>query len=181
MNGSTALAFETERLMLRRLDEGDADFIFELVNDPDWLRYIGDKGVKTLDDARNYIRTGPMEMYERFGFGLLMVESKESGTPIGICGLLKRDTLDDVDIGFAFLPAFRAQGYAREAAAATLAYAKDVLNLGRVIAITAPDNHDSARLLEKIGLRFESMQRHGNETHDVRVFGIDLDGAASAT
>ena len=173
MNGSTRV-LETERLILRRLDEGDADFIFELVNDPDWLRYIGDKGVKTLDDARTYIRTGPVAMYERVGFGLYLVESKESGAPIGICGLIKRDTLKDVDIGFAFLPAFRAQGYAREAAAATLAYARDVLHLPRVIAITSPDNHDSARLLEKIGLRFETMQRHGNETHDVRVFGIDL-------
>jgi RimJ/RimL family protein N-acetyltransferase len=180
MNGSTDVVFDTDRLILRRLDEGDADFIFELVNDPDWLRYIGDKGVKTLEDARNYIRTGPMAMYERVGFGLYLVQTKESGTPIGICGLLKRDTLDDVDIGFAFLPAFRAQGYAREAAGATLAYARDVLHLPRVIAITSPDNRDSARLLEKIGLRFESMQRHGSETHDVRVFGIDLDAGATS-
>ena len=123
MNGSMHRVLETERLILRRLDEGDADFIFELVNDPDWLRYIGDKGVKTLEDARTYIRTGPVAMYERVGFGLYLVESKEGGAPIGICGLLKRDTLEDVDIGFAFLPAYRSQGFAREAAAATLAYA----------------------------------------------------------
>ena len=171
--GDAMRVLETERLVLRRLTLEDAEFIFRLVNEPAWLRYIGDKGVKTLDDAGNYIRTGPMAMYERFGFGLLMVESKEDGTPIGICGLLKRDTLDDVDIGFAFLPAFRAQGYARESAAATLAYARDVLNLGRVIAITAPDNQDSARLLETIGLRFERMQPSTGEK-DLRVFAISF-------
>jgi RimJ/RimL family protein N-acetyltransferase len=165
---------ETERLILRRLHVGDAEFIFELVNDPDWLRYIGDKGVKTLDDACNYIRTGPMAMYERFGFGLLMVESKEDGTPIGICGLLKRDTLDDVDIGFAFLPAFRAQGYARESAAATLAYARNVQNIERVIAIASPDNHDSARLLEKIGLRFEKLLQLSDHGDEVKLFVIDF-------
>jgi RimJ/RimL family protein N-acetyltransferase len=165
---------ETERLILRRLHVGDAEFIFELVNDPDWLRYIGDKGVKTLDDACNYIRTGPMAMYERFGFGLLMVESKEDGTPIGICGLLKRDTLDDVDIGFAFLPAFRAQGYARESAAATLAYARNVQNIERVIAIASPDNHDSARLLEKIGLRFEKLLQLSDHGDEVKLFAIDF-------
>lgn len=165
---------ETERLILRRLHVGDAEFIFELVNDPDWLRYIGDKGVKTLDDAGNYIRTGPMAMYERVGFGLLMVESKEDGTPIGICGLLKRDTLDDVDIGFAFLPAFRAQGYARESAAATLAYARDVQNIERVIAIASPDNHDSARLLEKIGLRFEKLLQLSDHGDEVKLFAIDF-------
>lgn len=165
---------ETERLILRRLHAGDAEFILELVNDPDWLRYIGDKGVKTLDDAGNYIRTGPMAMYERVGFGLLMVESKEDGTPIGICGLLKRDTLDDVDIGFAFLPAFRAQGYARESAAATLAYARNVQNIERVIAIASPDNHDSARLLEKIGLRFERLLQLSDHGDEVKLFAIDF-------
>jgi len=164
---------ETERLLLRRLHAGDAEFILELVNDPDWLRYIGDKGVKTLDDAGNYIRTGPMAMYERVGFGLLMVESKEGGTAIGICGLLKRDTLDDADIGFAFLPAFRAQGYARESAAATLAHARDVLKLPRVVAIVSPDNDSSAALLEKVGFRFErTLQLSGRD--EVRYFAIDF-------
>ena len=146
---------ETERLILRRLELEDAPFIHALVNDPDWLRYIGDKGVRTLDDARDYLRKGPIDMYERLGFGLFRVERREDGAVIGICGLIKRDTLDDVDIGFAFLPAFRAQGYAREAAQATLEYARNALKLPRVVAIVSPANAASAKLLEKIGLAFE--------------------------
>ena len=98
------IVIETERLILRHLTLDDAAFIHELVNDPDWLRYIGDKGVRNLDDARAYIENGPMAMYERVGFGLFRVELKSRGTPIGMCGLIKRDTLPDVDIGFAFLP-----------------------------------------------------------------------------
>ncbi len=94
----------TERLILRRLTTGDAEFIFELLNDPDFLRFIGDKGVRSLDDARGYILSGPVASYAQHGFGLWLVELKGSNTPVGICGLLKRDALDDVDIGFAFLP-----------------------------------------------------------------------------
>ncbi len=146
---------ETERLRLRRLDASDAAFILRLVNDPDWLRYIGDRGVRTLGDAERYIASGPEAMYEKHGFGLLAVERKQEAGPIGICGLLKRDTLPDVDIGFAFLPDFRGRGYALEAARATLAWAQDGLGLARVIAITAPDNFRSRALLEKIGLRYE--------------------------
>jgi len=165
---------ETDRLLLRRLDTDDSEFILELLNDPAWLRFIGDKGVRNLDDARDYIRNGPIAMYERVGFGLYLVEAKADGAPIGICGLLKRDTLEDVDIGFAFLPGFRAQGYAHEATVATLDYAKDALGLDRVIAITAPDNHACAKLLEKIGMRFERTETHGEDTHAVRVFAIDF-------
>ncbi|MFI4982343.1 MAG: GNAT family N-acetyltransferase, partial [Nevskiales bacterium] len=112
---------ETERLVLRRLVAEDAPFILELLSDPSWLRFIGDKGVRNLDDARLYIRIGPAAMYARLGHGLYLTELKDGGIPIGLCGLIKRDTLDDVDIGFAFLPQYRGQGYAREAAAATLA------------------------------------------------------------
>lgn len=161
---------ETERLRLRRLDAGDAEFILELVNDPDWLRYIGDKGVRTLDDARGYIENGPMAMYARVGFGLYCVELKQAATPIGICGLIKRDTLDDVDIGFAFLPRYRAQGYAREAARATIEYGRDVIGLPRIVAITSPDNAASGRLLEKIGLRFERLYPVPGEDREVRLY-----------
>ncbi len=164
---------ETPRLILRRLHLGDAPFIFELVNDPDWLRYIGDKGVRTLDDARGYLRNGPLAMYERAGFGLYCVELRESGAPIGLCGPIRRDTLPDVDIGFAFLPAFRAQGYAREAAQATLEHARDVLGLARVIAIVSPGNHASSRLLEKIGLRYERRIRP-SENDEVLLYAIDF-------
>jgi RimJ/RimL family protein N-acetyltransferase len=168
---------ETERLLLRRLEIGDAPFIFELVNDPAWLRYIGDKGVRTLDDARNYIRNGPQDMYSRHGFGLYCVELKEGGTPIGVCGLLRRDSLPDADIGFAFLPAFRSQGFARESAAATLAYARGTLSLERVLAIVSPDNQDSAKLLEKIGLRMERSACLTDGSDPVNVFAIDFEQA----
>lgn len=172
------IVLETERLLLRRLDPADAPFILVLVNDPDWLRFIGDKGVRTLDDARAYIRNGPAAMYARLGHGLYLAALKGSGTPIGLCGLIKRDTLPDVDIGFAFLPQYRGQGYAREAAAATLAYARTALGLQRVVAITAPDNADSARLLQHIGLRFEGFRRLAGSDSEVRLFGCGPDGAA---
>jgi len=165
------IVIETERLILRRLTLDDAAFIHELVNDPDWLRYIGDKGVRTLEDARGYLEKGPIDMYARLGFGLFRVEQRSDGAVIGLCGLIKRDTLDDVDIGFAFLPAYRAQGYAREAAQATLDYARDVLHLGRIVAIVSPNNRDSAKLLEKVGLR-EERRLEIAERDPVILFGI---------
>ena len=161
---------ETERLVLRHLDAGDAAFIFELVNDPDWLRYIGDKGVRNLDDARAYIANGPVAMYGRVGFGLYCVELKSATTSIGICGLIKRDAFEDVDIGFAFLPAFRANGYATEAAQATLAHGFDTIGLRRIIAITSPVNAASGKLLEKVGLRFERMLAIPGEDREVRQY-----------
>jgi len=160
----------TERLILRRLCTDDAGFVLELVNDPDWLRYIGDKNVHSLDDARGYLEKGPMDMYRRVGFGLFRVELKANATPIVMCGLIKRDTLEDVDIGFAFLPAFRAQGYAREAARATLDYGRDVIGLRRIVAITSPDNDASGRLLEAVGLRFERMFPIPGEERQVRFY-----------
>lgn len=148
---------DTERLSLRKFSLDDAEFVFTIVNDADWLQYIGDKGVRTLDDARKYITSGPLDMYAKRGFGLYVVELKGEGTPIGICGLIKRDTLEDVDIGFAFLPAYRGSGYALESAAAVLDYGRRVLGIDRIVAITSPDNERSGRLLEKIGLKFEKL------------------------
>lgn len=168
---------ETQRLMLRRFNPDDARFILELVNDPDWLRYIGDRGVRNLDDARGYIEKGPMGMYARHGFGLYCVELKSDATPIGMCGLLKRETLEDVDIGFAFLPRFRSQGYAREAARATLAYGAEVLGLKRIVATTTPDNDASGALLGKVGLRFERMFTVPGEDREVRLYGWSVPAA----
>jgi RimJ/RimL family protein N-acetyltransferase len=165
---------QTERLVLRWLADADAAFILELVNDPDWLRYIGDKGVRTLNDALNYIRTGPAAMYARHGHGLYLVELKGDAAPIGICGLIKRDTLADVDLGFACLPRYRGLGYAREAAAATLAYARGTLGLGRIVAITSPDNAASGRLLESVGMRLEGLVRLAGGDHDVRLFASSV-------
>ena len=167
-----AAHLETERLVLRRLSRGDAPFLLELLNEPSFLRYIGDKGVRTEADARRYVETGPLASYERFGFGLLRVELKESGEPIGMCGLLKRDALPDVDVGFAFLPRFWSKGYAFESASAVLAHARDALGLRRVLAITSPDNEASIRLLEKLGFQFERMARVPEDGPEVRLFAL---------
>ena len=146
---------DTQRLVLRRLKPGDSPFILELVNEPSWLKYIGDKGVHTLEDAESYIRKGPVAMYERHGFGLYLVETREGGESVGICGLIKRETLDDIDLGFALLPRYWGERYAFEAASATLTHAKNELGISRVVAITSQDNDRSIKLLERLGFRFE--------------------------
>jgi len=146
---------ETPRLVLRWVTSDDAPFIFDLLNEPSFIQYIGDKGVRTLDDARNYILTGPVASYQRFGHGLNLVLLKDTETPIGMCGLLKRDTLPDVDIGYAFRPAFWSKGYAYEATSAVLAHGWEAFGLKRIVAITAPDNAGSKAVLAKLGLRFE--------------------------
>jgi RimJ/RimL family protein N-acetyltransferase len=164
---------ETERLVLRRLSSNDAEFILELLNQPSFLRYIGDKGVRTTEDAARYIQTGPIASYERFGFGLYLVELKETGVPIGMCGLLKRDMLPDADVGFAFLPDYWSQGYAFEAASGVMSYGREVLGLQRIVAITSLDNDASIRLLEKIGLKFEGLIKPSEEMGEVRLFATD--------
>lgn len=146
---------QTQRLRLRQLTVQDAPFVLKLVNDPTWLRYIGDRGVRNLKDARDYILNGPMESYRTRGFGLYLIELKDTQTPIGLCGLIKRPELADVDLGFALLPDFAGKGYAAEAAAAVLEQGHGVLGIDRIIAITMPDNERSIRLLEKLGFRFE--------------------------
>ena len=178
---------ETERLTLRQLSPDDAAFILELLSEPSFIRYIGDKGVRDLNDARNYILNGPMESYKQHGFGLYLVELKTDDrsvplarrrtsdaralpTPIGICGVLKRDTLPDPDIGFAFLPAYWKLGYAFESAAATMKYAREVLHLDRILAITSPDNEASEKLLGKIGLRFDRLTCLSEVSPEVKLF-----------
>jgi RimJ/RimL family protein N-acetyltransferase len=168
------IVLSTERLVLRHLTAEDADFILALMNDPDWLRYIGDRGIRTADDARGYIATGPVDMYARLGFGLYAVELREDGIPIGICGLIRRDWLEDVDLGFAFLPRFRGAGYAYEAAAATVEHARAPLGLDRLMAIVSPENEDSVRLLGKLGMTFERMAQPPGAGGQVCVFGRAL-------
>ncbi len=146
---------ESERLALRRLTPEDAPFILELLNDPLFLRFVGDKGVRTLAEARRYLEEGPLASYAQHGFGLFLVTLKDGGAPIGMCGLLKREVLEDVDVGFAYRPEFGGRGYATEAARATLHYGLTVLGLKRIVAITAPDNEGSMSVLRKIGLRYE--------------------------
>jgi RimJ/RimL family protein N-acetyltransferase len=164
---------ETDRLILRWVEEKDAEFIYALLNEPGWLKYIGDKGIRTLEDARNYIQNGPRAMYEREGFGLFLTELKEDHTPIGLCGLIKREGLEDVDIGFAFLSGYQSQGYAYEAASGTLEFAKN-LGLKRIVAITTKDNDSSCRLLEKLGMELDGFVTLPNDTEELKKYKIKL-------
>jgi [ribosomal protein S5]-alanine N-acetyltransferase len=145
-----------------------------LLNDPAFIRNIGDRGVRTVADAESYLTAGPLASYERFGFGLYMVELKPSRASIGICGLVKRDTLPDVDIGFAFLPRFWSRGYAFESALAVRDHARNDVGLERLVAIVDPLNAGSIRVLEKLGFTFERMVRLGDEHKNLRLFGCDL-------
>ena len=161
---------ETERLSLRPISVDDAEFILALLNEPSFLRYIGDKQVRNLEDARQYILNGPVASYERHGLGLLLVELKGSTTPIGMCGLLKRDELPEPDIGFALMPDFCNKGLAFEAAAAVLQDARDRLKLQSILAITSLDNDASIKLLERLGFRFERITRLAPDREEVRLF-----------
>lgn len=160
----------TERLTLREFRAGDENFIVRLVNTPGWIEFIGDRNIKTAEDASNYLMSGPLTSYVRFGFGLYMVQLNETGEPLGMCGLIKRDQFDDVDIGFAFLPEASGKGYAFEAASATLKYAKEELGLNRVIAITNAHNERSIRLLRKIGLGYEKNVWMPDEKEELLLF-----------
>ncbi len=155
MAANTTTLLQTENLIIRKLRVEDAPFIFELVNMPSWLQYIGDRGVRTVRDAEQYIINGPMTSYEKFGFGLYLVALKDTLEPIGMCGLLKRDTLEHPDIGFAFLQKFTGRGYAFESAAEVLTYGKNVLGLTSILAITTKDNSSSIKLLGRLGFEFE--------------------------
>jgi len=149
------MKLETERLILRAFTTHDADFLFALMNTPGWLQFIGDRGIRSVDDARNYIVARIASSYANFGFGFYVMELKAGGAPIGMSGLIKRETLDDVDVGFALLPEHEGKGYAYEATAAVVTYAWDVIKLKRLVAIVVESNQPSIRLLEKLGMTFE--------------------------
>ena len=162
----------TERLLIRQFVVADAEFILELLNQPSFHRFIGDKGVRSVDDAKNYIATGPIESYQRHGFGLYLVELKDTKVPIGMCGVLKRESLPDPDLGFAFLPQYWGKGYAFEAASAVLREARDKFKLIRILAITNPDNDASIKLLAKLGFRFERVMRLSSDSDEVKLFSL---------
>lgn len=164
----------TPRLVLRRLRGDDAPFILGLLNDPSFLRFIGDRGVRTEDDARAYLVAGPLRSYEDRGFGLYLASLASDGTPIGMCGLLKRETLDDVDLGFALLPAFCGAGYAREAGTAVVEHARACLGLRRLVAILQPDNAASVRVLEALGFALEGTVRMTSESAALLLYGRTL-------
>jgi RimJ/RimL family protein N-acetyltransferase len=175
------IVIESERLTLREFDLDDAEFILQLLNESAFLRFIGDKGVRTLADARDYLLKGPMDSYRRFGFGLYLASLREDGTPIGMCGLVKREGLDDVDVGFALRSRYWSRGYAVEAAAAVLDYARRGLRLRRVVAVANPDNHASIAVLERIGLKFERMVRLSADAVELKLFGsATMDGPVPA-
>lgn len=163
---------KTQRLLLRRLNVEDAPFILTLLNEPSFIRYIGDKSVRDVEAARQYILNGPVASYVRHGFGLNLVELNESHTPIGICGLLKRDELPDPDIGFALIPDFWNKGLAFEAATAVLQDARERFTLERILAITSLDNEASINLLQRLGFKFERVIQLTEGGEQLRLFTL---------
>jgi len=164
---------ETERTILREVTETDAEFVLDLLNQPSFIHYIGDRNVRNVAQARDYIESRFTESYKRFGFAMWAVVLKETGELIGLCGFVKRDGLPDADIGFAFLPQFEKRGYAFESASAAMRYGRDVLNLPRVLAITSIDNASSQRLLEKIGLKFERLIFLPGDSEELKLFSTE--------
>lgn len=165
---------ETDRLRLDTFSTDDAEFMLTLLNTPSWLEFIGDRNVRTLSEARQYILDGPMKAYTQFGFGSYVVKLKASSVSIGVCGLFKRDSLDDVDIGFALMPDYAGRGYGYESAAAVIAYATDQLGLTRITGLTTAPNHASIRLLEKLGLRYEKTINFRPDGVESLLFGMTL-------
>jgi RimJ/RimL family protein N-acetyltransferase len=165
---------QTPRLILRRLDLADSGFLVGLLNQPSFLANIGDRGVRNVEDAQRYLREGPLASYEKHGFGLWHVARRSDGEAMGLCGLLRRDTLPDADIGYAFLPEFWGQGYALEAARATLDQAAGKYRLERVVAVVSPGNDASIRVLAKLGMTFERMVSLRPGEPDVCLYGRTL-------
>lgn len=163
-----------DRISLRRLTLSDAEFVIELVNDSDWLRNIGDKNVHCIADAERYLRQGPMSLYEKLGVGLWAVVLQSTGELMGMCGLVKRDALEDFDLGFAFLPAYRGQGFAFEAARGVLSFVRDELKLKRLAAIVNPDNTPSVKLLKKLGFERTGEMQMPGDGKSVDLYYFDL-------
>jgi RimJ/RimL family protein N-acetyltransferase len=161
---------ETERLYLREFNNNDADFFLVLVNSPAWLQYIGDRGVKTIAEAEIFINEKYIHSYKINGFGLYVTVLKDGNIPIGICGLIKRETLEDIDIGFAFLPGYISKGYGYESASAVLKFGKDVLNIPRIVAITTKENFNSISLLKKLEMKFEKIISMPGDKEELMLF-----------
>lgn len=166
------LILETERLILRKFVLADAPFILELLNTPSWLQFIGDKNVRNLVDAENYLKNGSLKSYEENGFGFYLVGEKSTQKPIGMCGFIKRQELEDVDLGFAFLPDYIGKGFGYETAKATLEYGKDVLKFKRIVAIVDQRNLPSNALLQKLGFVFEKTIPFGEKKDLLNLYGV---------
>lgn len=169
-----AKILETKRLILCEIVEADAEFILDLLNQPSFIKYIGDRGVRTMAQSGEFIENRFRTSYKTFGYGLWAVELKETNETVGICGFVKRDALPEADIGFALLPQFERRGYALEAAAATMRYGKERLNFVRVLAITSKDNVASGKLLAKLGFRFERFIKISNVEDEVKLFAVEI-------
>lgn len=163
---------ETDRLLLRELNLGDVPFILSLLNSPGWLKYIGDRGVKNEEQAKDYLLNGPLKSYKENGFGLYLVEERISKLPIGLCGLLKRETLENPDLGFAFLSDYMGKGFAFEAAHAVLEYTKSELKMPTILAIVLPNNQPSIKLLEKLGFQYQKTLQV-KEGEDLSLFQVN--------
>lgn len=166
---------ETERTILREVrTERDAEFILELLNQPSFIKFIGDREVRTVEQARDYVESRFAESYKRFGFGMYAVEIKATNEAIGICGFVRRDSLPDADIGFAFLAAFEGKGFGFETADAMMRYGRDVLNFERVLAITSKGNAASVKLLEKLGFKFKRLIQMQPDAEELNLFSANL-------
>ena len=168
------IKLQTERLQLRWLTLDDAELMLAVWNDPAFVRFVGDRGIRTLDEARTTMQEGALKLFSDYGYGPFRMALADSDAPIGICGLFRRDGLDDPDIGFATLPEFCGNGYAFEAACAVMDHARDDLELPRLIAIVSPENEASVGLIRKLGLRFERMYRMDDDDDNVAIYGMQL-------
>lgn len=161
---------ETERLILREIVESDDEFVLDLLNQPSFIKYIGDRNVTNLEQAREFIESRYRKSYADNGFGLYAVELKETSEAIGFCGFVKREGLPDADLGFAFLPQFEKRGFAFESASAVMKYGRENLNLQRVLAITTQTNESSIKLLNKLGFKFDGLIKMPNDTEELNLF-----------
>ncbi len=169
---------ETERLRISPLTLDDTPFIISLLNTEGYRKYIADRNVHTREDAERYLQIGPLKSYAEHGFGLCKVLLKSSNDealwqPIGICGLLKRDYLDHPDIGFALLPEYESKGYAKESAEAVLRWAFEELRLPTIHAVVLPQNQASIKLLERLGLMFDSRITEPETGEELCLYGIN--------
>lgn len=174
MQKTKGYILETKRLTLRKISEADAEFILDLLNQSSFIKYIGDRNVRTREQAARYIKSKMTISYDQFGFGMYLVELKKTKTPIGVCGFVKRESLPDADIGFAFLADFEGKGFGFESAEELLKYGENEFGFKRVLAIASQDNHASHKLLEKLGFQFECLVKLPHDPEELKMFSINL-------
>ena len=172
-----AWQLETERLWLRRITLEDAGLMLAVWNDPRFIRHVGDRGIRTIEEAHDALRSGAFRLYQDYGYGPYSLTRKTDGTQVGICGLFKRDILDHPDIGFAVLPDHCGQGIAGEAAAEVVRHAREDLELAELAGIVSPGNAASISLLEKLGLRRNGTITMPGETEAVCLYHLPLQQA----